>query len=238
MSSTAAPSTYRSWMDTGTALFTRSVERLPDADLDAATSLPGWSRRHVIAHVGLNAEALRRLVRWASTGEPTPRYTSAGQRVRDIEDAVTWSAHRLRSFAESTASQLAADLDRLPQARWNAEVVTAQGRTVAATEIPWMRTREVAVHAVDLAAGVDFEDLPEELCIALVTDIARLRSARARDPALRLRSGPHTWSVTGDGTPTRISGSPGALARWLTGRGTAGLIIDDGPAVPALTPWL
>ena len=90
MSSTAAPSTFRSWMDTGTALFTRSVDQLPDAGLEAATPLPGWSRRHVIAHVGLNAEALRRLVRWARTGEPTPMYTSAGQRARDIADAVTW----------------------------------------------------------------------------------------------------------------------------------------------------
>ena len=80
-------------------------------------------------------------------------------------------------------------------------MVTAQGRTVAATEIPWMRTREVAVHAVDLAAGVDFEDLPEELCLALITDISRLRSARGRDPALQLRSGSHAWPVTGDGTP-------------------------------------
>lgn len=238
MSGTAAPSTFRSWMDTGTALFTRSVERLPDTGLDAATRLPGWSRRHVIAHVGLNAEALRRLVQWASTGEPTPMYTSAGQRARDIEDAVTWPDSRLRSFVESTAAQLAADLDVLPQARWTAEVVTAQGRTVAATEIGWMRTREVAVHAVDLAAGVDFEDLPEELCIALITDITRLRSARGHDPALQLSSGDHTWPVTGDGTPARISGSAAALARWLTGRGTFGLVIRDDRSWPALTPWL
>jgi maleylpyruvate isomerase len=70
-------------------------------------------------------------------------------------------------------------------------MTTAQGRTVPATEITWMRTREVAVHAVYLGAGVDFEDLPEELTTALVADAAALRSRR---------------------------GEAAALARWLPGR--------------------
>jgi len=238
MSITAAPDRFRSWMDTGTVLFTASVGRLPDADLAAMTCLPGWSRRHVIAHVGFNAEALRRLVRWASTSEPTPMYASPEQRAREIEDAAAWPAHRLRRFLENTAAQLAADLDCLPEDRWATEVVTAQGRNVAATEIPWMRTREVAVHAVDLAAGVDFEDLPQELCVALVTDIARLRSARGRDAALQLRCCDHTWPVSGAGAPAQISGSPAALARWLTGRGTAGITIGAHETMPALSPWL
>jgi maleylpyruvate isomerase len=238
MSTTAAPDRFRSWMDTGTVLFTTSVGRLPDADLAAMTCLPGWSRRHVIAHVGFNAEALRRLVRWASTGERTLMYASPEQRAREIQDAATWPAHRLRRFLENTGAQLAADLDRLPEDRWTSKVVTAQGRAVAATEIPWLRTREVAVHAIDLAAGMDFEDLPQELCIALVTDIARLRSARGRDAALQLRSGDHTWLVAGAGAPAQISGSPAALARWLAGRGTAGITIGAHETMPALRPWL
>ena len=223
-------------MDTGTALFTRAVERLPEDGLDAATRLPGWSRRHVIAHVSLNAEALGRLVRWAIR-RATPMYASAGQRARDIEDALNWPNCRPRSFVESTAAQLAADLDLPPQDRWTAEVVTAQGRTVAATEIVWMRTREVAVHAVDLAAGVDFEDLPEELCVALITDITRLRSARGHDPALQLSFGDHTWPVAGDWHAGPDHGSPAALARWLAGRGTFGLVIRDDRSWPGW-PWM
>jgi maleylpyruvate isomerase len=238
MSTTAAPDRFRYWMDTGTALFTASVNRLTDADLSAKTCLPGWSRRHVIAHLGFNAEALRRLVRWASTGDPIPMYASPEQRAREIEDAVTWPAHRLRRFVTDTAAQLSGDLDGLPDDRWTAEVITAQGRTVAATEIPWLRTREVAVHAVDLGAGADFEDLPEELCAALVTDIARLRSARGGDAALKLRSGDQAWSVSGAGTPTQVSGSPAVLARWLTGRGTAGITIVNHQTMPVLSPWL
>jgi maleylpyruvate isomerase len=57
----------------GTAFFARKLSELPYDDLDADSLLPGWSRRHVIAHVGYNARAVARLVEWASTGVETPR---------------------------------------------------------------------------------------------------------------------------------------------------------------------
>ena len=237
MSTTAELSQTRSWMDTGTALFTATVDRLTDSDLAAASQLPGWSRRHVVAHVALNAQALRRLVRWARTGEPTLMYASAEQRVSDIEEAAAWPPGRLRSFLADTAAQLATDLDRLPPGGWDAEVLTAQGRTITAREIPWLRAREVAVHAIDLTAGPGFEDLPDELCAAIVTDVARLRSSRGHDPALQLRSGDQAWPVTGTGEPAQIEGTLPALARWLTGRGTSGLTVAAG-LLPPLSPWL
>jgi maleylpyruvate isomerase len=237
MTTTAELNHTRSWMDTGTALFTATVSRLTDADLAAATVLPAWSRRHVIAHVALNAQALRRLVRWARTGEPTLMYASPEQRTSDIEEAMSWPSSRLRSLLADTALQLATDLDRLPPGRWTAQVRTAQGRTITAREIPWLRTREVAVHVTDLNAGVTFEDLPDELCAALVTDVARLRSSRGHDPAVALRSGDQAWLVTGTGEPAQVEGSPAALARWLTGRGTSGLTVTGG-TLPPLSPWL
>ena len=237
MSTTAELNRTRSWMDTGTALFTATVDRLTDIDLAAATGLPGWSRRHVVAHVALNAQALRRLVRWARTGEPTLMYASAEQRTSDIEEAAAWPPYRLRSLLTDAAVQLATDLDRLSPSRWAAVVRTAQGRSITAREIPWLRTREVAVHAIDLAAGANFEDLPDGLCAAIVTDVARLRSSRGYDPALQLRSGDQAWPVTGTGGPAQIEGSPAALARWLTGRGTSGLTVTGG-MLPPLSPWL
>ena len=67
--------TARAWMDLGTKLFLATLDGLTDAELDRPTALPGWSRRHVVAHVHYNAEALRRLVHWAATGERTPPTT-------------------------------------------------------------------------------------------------------------------------------------------------------------------
>jgi maleylpyruvate isomerase len=40
------------------------------------------------------------------------------------------------------------------------KVITAQGLTRSASEIPWMRDREVFIHAVDLGAVTAFADLP------------------------------------------------------------------------------
>ncbi|HTT53359.1 MAG TPA: maleylpyruvate isomerase family mycothiol-dependent enzyme [Streptosporangiaceae bacterium] len=234
---TATINRTRSWMDVSTALFIAAADQLTDAELAMSTRLPGWTRRHVLAHVGLNATALGRLVHWASTGQPTPMYTSTDQRARDIAETAAWPAGRLRALVTQTAAELAAGLDRLPLSRWAAEVVTAQGRSVPASEIPWMRAREAAVHAVDLAAGTDFEDLPDDLCAALVTDVVRLRSRRGQDQALRLRSGDRSWLVAGTGQPARIDAPPGALARWLTGRGSAGLTVTGGK-LPLLSPWL
>ena len=46
----------------GTAFFARKLNELTDAELDGDSLLPGWTRRHVTAHVGYNARAIARLV--------------------------------------------------------------------------------------------------------------------------------------------------------------------------------
>ena len=65
----------------------------------------------------------------------------------------------------------------LTDEQWEAEVVTAQGRTVPASETPWMRAREVMVHAVDLGTGIGFDDLPDGFLVALCDDIVGKRAA-------------------------------------------------------------
>ena len=51
-------------MDDGTRLFLGALADLGDDDLDRPLALPGWTGRHVVAHVHYNARALGRLVRW------------------------------------------------------------------------------------------------------------------------------------------------------------------------------
>ena len=228
------------WMREGTDGLLATVDHLCDDELAAPSALPGWSRRHVLAHVGFNAAALRRLASWARTGTPSPMYASKEQRAEEIRDGSCWPAGRLRQLLHDGATSLADDLAALTPQEWSREVVTAQGRTVPATEIPWLRTREVVVHAVDLAAGVDFRDLPVDLCEALVGDIAVLRSARGDGPALALASpSGSTWAVTGAGAATAVSGEPPELVGWLTGRrGPDRIRLGHGHPVPVLGPWL
>lgn len=227
------------WMEGGTRLLLEAVDQLSDDELDGPTALTGWTRRHLIAHVGYNAQALRRLASWALTGQRSPMYASAEQRAGEIAEGAAWEAERLRAFVAQTATALSDDLAALEDEAWQREVVTAQGRTVPATEIPWMRTREVAVHAVDLEAGLSFDDLPVDLCAALVADVAALRSRRGDGPALTLTTPDgEVWHVAGDRAPEAVRADPRALARWLTGRGPAGLLTTDGRPVPALGPWI
>lgn len=186
--------TARTWMSQGTSLFLGTLDGLADDELDRPTGLPGWTRRHVVAHVHYNAEALRRLVHWARTGEQTPMYRDAAQRAAEIEAGAQLPARELRALARSSADALATEYDALPQRVLGHEVTTAQGRVIPAIEIPWLRTREVAVHTVDLDAGAGFTDLPDDLNTALVADAAAKHCG---------------------------SGMAAPLAAWLTGRGTA-----------------
>ena len=190
--------TVRSWMEDHTKLFLACLDRLTDPELDAPSALPGWSRRHLVAHVHFNAEALRRLVSWAATGEETPMYGSAEQRAREIEEGSALSAAELRRMVVESARCLSQELDALPPGARQHLVVTAQGRTVPANEIPWMRTREVAVHAVDLGAGAAFTDLASDLTAELIVDVVGRRVARGEGPELA------AWLTGRAGDPPRL----------------------------------
>jgi uncharacterized protein (TIGR03083 family) len=175
---------YLRWMDSSTELFLGAVDSLTDAEFDAPTDLPGWTRRHVIAHVHFNAEALGRLASWAATGVESRMYSSVEQRGSDIERGALRPAPELRSMVHASAAELRAKLRGLHVSAWTHEVITAQSRTIPATEIPFMRVREVAVHAIDLGAGVSFADLPLDLTRALVDDIITKRFNAGEGPVL------------------------------------------------------
>lgn len=226
----------RRWADLGTALFVEAAD-LDGAGLGAPSALPGWSRRHLVAHVAANADALGNLVHWAATGEPTPMYSSPDERSAGIEAGARLPAAELTAWLRRSADRLAAGMDALDAARWRTPVVTAQGRTVPATELPWMRSREVCVHAVDLAAGLSFADLPDDFLTALCDDVVAKRRT-APGPALLITAEDARWELPGEGEPVELAGSLPAVTAYLTGRsaGRAGEL-GDAPA-PPLGPWL
>jgi maleylpyruvate isomerase len=198
------------WVDEGTALCRRAL-----AELDAPSLLPGWSRRHVAAHLSLNAEALGNLVHWARTGEERPMYPSAEARNADIEEGTSRSADDLRAWFDTSASELRAAMATLTDEQWQTPVRTAQGVPIPATKIPWMRSREVMIHAVDLAAGITFADLPPDFLEALCDDI---RTQRGDVPA--------------------VTGPLPEVAAYLSGRPFAGITEPDGTPAKPLPPWL
>lgn len=166
-------------------------------------------------------------------------YASRAQRDAEIEVGAGRPAEELRYWVADSAAQLAGDLARLSEQAWAAPVLTAQGRTVPASEIPWLRAREVYVHAVDLDAGLGFEDLPEGFLAALLSDVAARRSAQGTGPALTLTASDTggVWEVTGGSGAYPVQAPLSVLTAWLTGRPAAGSLGTDGTA-PDLPPWL
>ncbi|MFI0822059.1 maleylpyruvate isomerase N-terminal domain-containing protein [Streptomyces sp. NPDC021098] len=156
----APPTAYLRWMAEGHEYFMMCLKTVDDEELNGPTALPGWTGRHLLSHVGHNARALARLARWAETGEETPMYANSAARVEEIEAGAAWPMARLRGFVAEEQEQLSAALERVGGRRWKASVVTAQGRTVPATTIPWLRSREVWIHACDLPGGGDFGAFP------------------------------------------------------------------------------
>jgi len=210
------------WVDEGSRVFLERLEQLPDRAFGAESTLPGWTNAHLVAHVGYNARALSRLVHWARSGEEMPMYASPEARNEEIEDGAKLSATELRTLAVESDARLRRELAELTA--WDAKVRTAQGRTVPATEIPWMRVRELWIHAVDLGTGFDFTDFPADLVDALITDIAATRSSRDQGPALVLRPADRgrEWRIGENGRV--VGGTAAELCRWLAGRGKL-----DGP---------
>jgi maleylpyruvate isomerase len=177
-----------------------------------------------VAHVGYNARAIARLVDWAATGVETPMYYSPRARSEEIELGATQNPEALRHLSEHAAIDLDVRWRDLPDDRWGARVVTAQGRDVPASETVWMRTREVWLHAVDLDSGARIDDVPRPVLSRLLGDVLRAWSAREEPPVrlevsdARTDEGPLLPEDPPAATAVTVSGTLPALAAWAAGR--------------------
>ena len=233
------------WMELGTTRLLQLTDALSDDDFAAPSSLTGWTRAHVVAHAALNAQALGRLVHWAATGIETPMYRDMAQRESDIEAASLLPAQDLRDRLHDESARFAADLSALTPEGWSATVRTRQGRAIPAMEIPWMRVREVWLHAVDLDAGMGCDDIPPELAAALMAEVAVWLGSAEGCPAVVLQptDGADPVLMGGADLPIAVSGSRAELLGWLTGRSDGANLVaaaESGRQIslPALPAWL
>jgi maleylpyruvate isomerase len=243
----------------GQAYFSRKLAELTDAELYGPSLLPGWSRAHVVAHVGYNARALTRLIEWANTGVETPMYPTTSQRNHEIDFGATLPAAALRNLSAHAAVHLTVEWRDLPADKWTVPVRTAQGRTVPVSETAWMRAREVWLHAIDLDNGGRFSHLPDEFVRRLLPEIAATWSTRAQNgideiPALVLHPGdddvivvtgtgqaadaPAADAQAADAPALDVYGSWTDLLAWATGRKDSGVVDSVGEPAAHAPRWL
>ena len=117
----------RRWIQQGTALLGKEAD-LDDDALIVPSALPGWSRKHLLAHLAANAGALGNLVRWAATGQPTAMYSSPGERAAGIEHGSRLPAGELTAWLRRSADALEEAMSSLSDEQWQASVVTATAR--------------------------------------------------------------------------------------------------------------
>ncbi|MDX2546987.1 maleylpyruvate isomerase family mycothiol-dependent enzyme [Streptomyces sp. WI04-05B] len=236
------PDAILAWVAEGTAAFEAVVQGLTDPDFAQPSRLPGWNRAHVVAHVARNADAIGNLLTWARTGVVTPMYADAEHRAEEIEAGAAQPVADLRTDLRTAHERLALAFDTLPDEAWEEVVRTARGRRVLASEVPWMRLREVWVHAVDLAAGTSFAAIPREVCAALIDDVAGTFHTRTDFPPVRLQAGNsgRTWVLGAPGTmcPAVVCGDLPSLAAYATRRPVSGPLRGARGSLPKLPAWL
>ncbi len=218
-----------------------TVADLTDADLAEPSLCAGWTRAHVLAHLAHNADALRRLVHWSTTGEHTPAYASPEARDRDIEDGEARSAGELRSDLARSSAEFA---DAAQALRGRDDLVDVRtGSTsmpLPGARIPWARVREVAYHHADLQAGYGFAHAsPAVLEHGLHEAMARMEAAADRPgapepPGVTVSTTEGDRWQLGDGSQY-VSGDRAAVLGWLARGLTDGLHHEE--PLPALPPW-
>jgi maleylpyruvate isomerase len=221
------------WMRAGTEHVFTLVAGLSDAELAEPSALPGWSRAHVVAHLARNAEALMRLVAWARTGVETPMYPSRDARAADIAASAGHPPERLRAELTATAADLDAGLAALTPEQWRGQVRSALGRPLPAAQVPWMRIREVWLHAVDLDAGAEVADAPGGVVDLLLDEVTATLSGADGCPAVTLAptDRDRRWRLGDEASAPVVAAPAATLVGWLTGR-TA---LPDAPELPR---WL
>ncbi len=187
-----------------TARILTACDGLTDAQCRAPSHLPGWTRGHVITHLARNGDAIGRLCQGLIDGIPGKMYPGGvDERNADIESGAIRSAHELVDDFAKTAAKLQLLIPQVTAETWATGTVRGVTREWPATNLPWMRRRELETHLVDLDLGVTFADLPTDYLRAeLSLAQPRLNDAGLADYATKADLPTVVAWVLGRSTPT------------------------------------
>ena len=140
-------------IDRATQRLLRTVERFSDQDIGRPSSLPGWSRGHVLTHVARTADAMQNLLVWARTRVPVAAYASQEARDAAIEAGAGRSAGAVLVDVSESAERFRLEAGLLDEEAWQVSVRVLGGAAFPATQLLDRRLVEVELHHTDLDAG-------------------------------------------------------------------------------------
>jgi maleylpyruvate isomerase len=222
---------------------------ISDEQAREPSSLPGWSRGHVLTHLARNADGLRNLLIWARTGVVTPQYPSFEVRNEEIEAGAGRPARELVVDFADSATAFEAETARLRDGDWAAEVRGVRGAAHPAWYTLWRRLSELEIHHVDLDAGYTHDNWPAEFVSLMLPRVVPTLDTRLTDKiTVQVQTPGRQWTQASTAAPASddpviVRGTASAVLCWLTGRpvpAAADLTTSrsgrDCP-LPQLRPW-
>ena len=188
-----------------------------------------------------NADTIANLRNWARTRTQTPQYASLEAREQGVTEGADRPAAELLADIEATAAALAGQSALLSAADWAYQVHGIRGPAHPAWYSLWRRLTETEIHHVDLAAGYEPADWPEDFAVQCLARVAA-DFARAGVPAAVLHSAgddrQYQIGPAGPAPERQITGDSRQLLAWLTGRGNGlGLVSRPAGPLPELPAW-
>ncbi|MGH3612778.1 MAG: maleylpyruvate isomerase family mycothiol-dependent enzyme [Pseudonocardia sp.] len=203
---------------------------LTDDQVRAPSTLPGWTRSHVLAALLAFAQAANRQITFAMADRVVDFYDGGREgRDEEIETNASRSADDLVLEVVRATKDLDRAWARLRPPDWSRPVRYRDGGSM--TDVLRACWREAELHAVDLDLGV----LPSEWSADFCVDLFDFLTPRAPEGVVLELFTPEgdLWKL-GSGEPVRITGTLTDLAAWLAGRAPVGEVRSSTGELPTL----
>lgn len=138
-----------------------SLAELSDADARVDSTLPGWSRGHVLNHLARNADSHARMFEAATRGQESPQYAGGmAGRVAEIEAGAHRTAAELVTDTRVSIYTLEAAWAAASATTWQGFGIKSHsdGSRVRISDLVLLRWCEVEVHHADLNIGFTHHD--------------------------------------------------------------------------------
>lgn len=228
---TIAPADLQAALAAGQTRLRGLLAGLTEDAVREPSTLPGWTRGHVLTHIEGVGLALARQARYALRGKLIEVYDGGRPaRAAAIEAGRGRSAQQLTAALGDALDEVEASWSAVGPGDWDRPVRYRDGVLLDAGLAWW---RELEIHTADALLGRGTADWPEAFCTYAVGYLTA-RVPEGVRLTLTATDGPWSWT-RGSGAPVAVRGRLTDLAAWLAGRAPAAPLTGD--PLPALGEW-